>query len=571
MTDRPIPDMNVNKDTDTNPNVNMNMNINTAAEVNPTQQGIPQQVYRPQGVPMQAAAQPIPQPMQTPQPVPQAYKPPKRVFTSAESVFGLCCILLGYLFVKLVLAGGLGVGTLVFFSAFMIISGIFAKKSAVKTSKHSVIYAALTIAFSLCFLISSNGFIKTLDLLFVMTLAALWSFSLNNPAYKGSDDSFVFTFFSAILGKPFSEFGSCPAAVSSLVGKSKGGKNIGYILIGLLIALPVTIISGLLLISADRFFSEMMESLFSSAGEKLIINGFQIVIGIPAAFFIFGMLFSAAKNRTDSKLNYESCANIRRSFRISPPVVMYSSVMPLCLIYVMFFISQISYFISAFQNKLPEEYSMAEYARKGFFELFAVAVINLLVIIFINLLCRSNTNDDSRPRFLKVLTSLLSVFTLVLIATAVSKMVMYIKTFGLTRLRVYTTWFMALLAVLFLLIIIRQAAKINLAKTGAVAFTVMFAALSFCNIDLQITRYNIYAYTSGMVEEFDANHLRKLSDDAVYAVVPLLDSSDETLRDAAEQYFEDRYFDGELTESNDWRRFNFPGYYACEQSMLQNI
>lgn len=491
---------------------------------------------------------------------------PQRKYTTAESVFAVGCMAMGYLFVKLVLAGRLGVGALVFFAVFMLSAAVFVKKSAGKQSKYSVLYGTLAMVFSANFVLSSNIFIKALDLLFVMTLIALWAFSINNPAYKGADDHFFFTFFSSILVKPFSKFGSCPCAVIRLIGKRKGGKNIWYVIIGLIIALPVTIVSGVLLASADQFFTDMLETLFSNVGEKLVVNSFQLIMGIPAAFFLFGMMYAAVKNSSADKLNVQSCKNVSRALKIAPPVVMYSSVMPLCIIYVLFFVSQISYFLSAFQNKLPEEYSMADYARKGFFELFAVAVINLLVIIFINVLCKGRDDDGGRPRFLKFLTGLISVFTLVLIATAVSKMVMYIRTFGLTRLRVYTTWFMALLALLFILIIIRQAARINISKLGAGIFVVMLLGLSFCNIDFQITRYNIYAYTNGMVEEFDADHLCELSYDAVYAVVPLLESGDEELRSAAERYMgENRYVrKSVLGCSDDLRYFNLPEYYAGE-------
>lgn len=56
---------------------------------------------------------------------------------------------------------------------------------------------------------------------------------------------------------------------------------------------------------------------------------------------------------------------------------------------------------------------------------------------------------------------MLSIFTLILIATAISKMVMYISVYGLTQLRFYTTWFMLLLAVIFVMIIVKQSAMIS--------------------------------------------------------------------------------------------------------------
>ena len=85
-----------------------------------------------------------------------------------------------------------------------------------------------------------------------------------------------------------------------------------------------------------------------------------------------------------------------------------------------------------------------------------------------------------------------SVFTLLITATAVSKMVLYIQNYGLTQLRVYTTWFMLLTALIFVFVIIKQfKIDFQIIRTFAVVFTIFFAALCFSRPDALIARYNM--------------------------------------------------------------------------------
>ncbi len=136
-------------------------------------------------------------------------------------------------------------------------------------------------------------------------------------------------------------------------------------------------------------------------------------------------------------------------------------------------------------------------------------------------------------------------------------MALYISRYGLTPLRVHTSWFMALLAVMFVLIIIRQFREFNLAGIGAAAFTVMFAALSFSQTDSLIAKYNLYAYESGIIEEFDSYALNELSDDAVYTVIGMLDSEDTVISEAAEKFVKSHY---QRSMGHAWYQKSLPDY-----------
>ena len=119
--------------------------------------------------------------------------------------------------------------------------------------------------------------------------------------------------------------------------------------------------------------------------------------------------------------------------------------------------------------------------------------------------------DERPPLALKILTVVFSVFTLVLISTAVSKMVLYINRFGLTQKRVYATWFMLLLAIVFVLVAVGM--FVRRFKTVLICVLVclaLFAGLALCGPDRLIAEYNVDRYLDGSLETVDVGAMGDL-------------------------------------------------------------
>ena len=187
------------------------------------------------------------------------------------------------------------------------------------------------------------------------------------------------------------------------------------------------------------------------------------------------------------------------------------------LLYVMFFISQAGYFLSAFMGRLPEGFSYAEYARKGFFELCCIVVINLFIMMIMNL--HSTHSGEEKTSALKIYNVIFCIFTLILIATSLSKMVMYIDAYGLTVMRVYTTWFMVLCTFIFITVLVKQfKADMHMSKVIAVGFTVMFAVLCFSRAESLIVKYNHNTGKVTMANVSDSG-ITFMSDDGVLTAV----------------------------------------------------
>jgi len=98
---------------------------------------------------------------------------------------------------------------------------------------------------------------------------------------------------------------------------------------------------------------------------------------------------------------------------------------------------------------LPSDFTYAEYARRGFFELIAVTLINFSILLS----CIGFARKGSKliDRAVRILYSLLVACTLVMLFSAHFRMSLYEEAYGYTYLRMLTHAFMVFLFVLFLI------------------------------------------------------------------------------------------------------------------------
>ena len=451
---------------------------------------------------------------------PPAEKPP--FCSTAESVFALIFLFTGYTFIKLFLQHSCGIAAALFLVAVLALSAVLAKLRKADGSRSSKLYFILAAFFAIGTGVSANGLIRFLAFCFAAVYYAMWAFALNNPEWKGFGESASHSVCEAVFGVPKRNFTACPKAACGIFRRKSGAKNVGYAVIGLVLSVPITVVVCVLLMSADGGFEDMLGRIFDSIS---LTEFWLFLVGLPVSFLLFGVIFGAVsakgKLRTDEAL-YEAKNG---KMHIAPPALVCAFTAPILIVYVLFFFSQLGYFISAFGGVLPEKFSASEYARRGFFELCAVAVINLAVIAAVNAFCRR----DEKNTALKTVTVILSVFTLILIATAESKMLLYIDRFGLTSKRVYTSWAMFILAAVFVLIIISRFKKFRAASVGAAVITIASLLLCFCNADGLIARYDAKLIEKGVMTAFPDD----LSADAAPVIREYLDSDDQDLADAA--------------------------------------
>ena len=308
---------------------------------------------------------------------------------------------------------------------------------------------------------------------------------------------------------------------------SARSKRTRAILIGLACAVPALLILIPLLVSSDAAFAGLVGKLdWDSVGEAL----FALVPASFAALVLFSLLLTAAPNK-------EPARNVKR--KGLEPAAVIAFLAAVSAAYVLYLVSQFAYFTDAFRGLLPKDFTVAEYARRGFFEMCAIVAINLLLIVLAVGLCRKN--GGKLPGAVKGLALFLCLFSLVLVATALSKMVLYMRSFGLTRLRVLTSAFMLFLA----LVVIAEALRLFVKKVPAAQLAVtlgaaILIALSLLNVDGLVARYNVEAWRSGRLDSLDMKTICELGDGAVPTLAELAGETDETISAAAAEELDDR-------------------------------
>jgi Domain of unknown function (DUF4173) len=152
----------------------------------------------------------------------------------------------------------------------------------------------------------------------------------------------------------------------------------------------------------------------------------------------------------------------------------------------------------------------AQYARHGFFELVVVSVLVLPVLLAANVLVRS--------RVVRLLSALLVVLELVVALSALQRLRVYEREYGLTELRIYAIGVVAWLVVVFAwscATVLRGELRrfaIGVVLSGFAAT----AALNVISPDALIARTNLTR------PHVDVVYLAHLSDDAVPTLVDRL-------------------------------------------------
>ncbi|MBR5088039.1 MAG: DUF4173 domain-containing protein [Ruminiclostridium sp.] len=456
---------------------------------------------------------------------------PKTAIRPYDCVFVWVSMLLGFLTVRYCLYNPNGFVTTAVSLLIFACSAVYVLKAGNHPTVRQWLLGAAICLFSLVFSITSSVLLHVLCFIFLTAFQFWWVQAVAIKA-RFVTRFFLFDLLRTVFLLPILEIPASPRAMKASLKGSEKATAVRNALIGMTVTIPLTVVVAGLLAGADSGISSLLDSLTDMLTGDVTSTVFQLILGIPAGFLIFGMFRADAVQKLyplPSDMYYHEKVQHLGIFPVSGIL---AGVTPICVLYLMYFVSQANYFLSAFAGKLPADMMYSEYARRGFFELCAIAVINLAVIV--SMLSFTKRNAEKKPSpALKVYTCVLSGFTVFIISTALAKMFMYIGEYGLTRLRLYTSWFMVLLAVVFTVLMIRAfVPKFRTASAISAAFIVLFGVLCFSRPDALIAEYNISLYEQGVLETLDVDMLCELSDDAY---VVMLDHYD-TVRNADKSF-----------------------------------
>lgn len=462
-------------------------------------------------------------PVAQPQTIPTAQPNPektKRNFTVSDTVFAWLSYIIGYLFCRSVHTASTPLGSTLFIVILFAATGVFlhAIKRKPNITASAVAISAVTV--SLSFVFSSNTFIHFFAFSYAVIAYCYFVYASAGSKFKASFSNFIIADFlkSAVL-LPIKYISKIEMLRAVFQGKTK--KSMGFLLkliIGLAAAaIPTAVV--LLLLLYDASFESLINRIFDFDIVTVLSHVAILFYAVFIGAFIYSIYISSVDGRDIDFLTEEQIRQRESKIRFSPVATSVAASVPLLAVYVIFFISQWKYYISGFTGVLPENFSYAEYAREGFFQLCAVSAINLVII---SLIIAFSKKSRFYSLTIKVLTCVFSAFTLVLISTAIAKMVMYIQCYGLTQKRIYATWFMAVLALVFIAVALsRFIPKIKIAAVSSAIVVIAFAGISLCNVDSIISKYNVDRYLDGTLPTVDVVALSDLGDAAVPDMVRL--------------------------------------------------
>lgn len=422
----------------------------------------------------------------------------------------------------------------------------YLKDAAVKEhSFTSMLYLTASVAFTPLYVLNLSGLLAV-TVFFVQTLSWLvWMATVTGHGIGHRYMTDLLTVLRILPGASFHGIFDLSAGLreyravckSEKVAKAKKKRSFPWGIIGgAALALPVLMILLPILASADEAFDQMIGGIF----DRLIDFVFDLAnrLGSLLTAFVLALIFFFPVTGIMYRFRKTKGSAVSLPKELFPGTTLlgfYGSIALLCFAYLF---SQLSYLFNGFMGILPHGMTAANYARRGFFEIFAISLI-LLVLIGIGLLY---AKKDRLGMVISGLIIFLCTFNLVLIATASAKMLLYMRLYGLTVKRLTVSAILLFLAVLFAVLILGRIFKSFPSLPVVLASAIIiFGVIGYANPAQLVADYNVAAWESGRLETVDLEHLRSLDGSAIDALISVSESSDPALASEAEKMLCDLY------------------------------
>lgn len=458
-----------------------------------------------------------------------------------DGLFAVFAFVLGFLFSRWVLFSWQGWGVTLFTMAYGGVVTLYLLKKGVRIPRAGWFWMGIVAFTGISYSLWTSNGLEPWRSLLLFCSAIYWIICATGLPILGKTSNWMMLDgLNGLFVIPFKNFGSQYKSLAFLCrDKHLAGSQIFSILFGLFLALILAIIILPLLLQADSGgFARVtsgIQNLLLVLREQLGEDFVHVVLAIPIAAYLFGLVAGSVHKRGCDTFEKVSVLRSISSLRIIPAATVYTMLGVLCSLYVVFIGSQLPYFFSAFFGQRPEGWQVySEYARSGFFELCGIAAINLSVLLAANLFCVKRGSDSI---VIKVLNALLAILTLILIATALSKMAMYIGAYGLLMRRLLPCFFMILLAVVCGGVVALQKWQFSIVRLATGAAVVMLGFLCLADPDAYVARYNADRYLTGTLNSFDVEILDRSGPAGVDAALKVYSqTSDPKLQAQLQEY-----------------------------------
>ena len=311
------------------------------------------------------------------------------------------------------------------------------------------------------------------------------------------------------IPKPFKAAGGLHA---------KGAVKAGGVAIGLLVAAGLLVVVLPLLISADSVFGGYFADFRTWLSSLKPFDMAWKAIRVIAIALMLSSLFYAALHQDGKRWGIQAGVGGQAQAAAGPkaPLVpLVTALVAIDVVYALFVVVQFAFLFGGTEASAISG-GYAQYARSGFFQLVAVAVINLAIVLSVTRLANAAA---ARNPVLVACEMFLVLCTAVILVSAYWRMSLYISVYGLSLLRALTLLGMAFIAVCL------AAAAIKVLRQDFAFFRVFFTAgialwiaFNFLNVDARIAEYNVDGYLAGRIDQVDVGYLASLSPDTMPAL-----------------------------------------------------
>lgn len=405
----------------------------------------------------------------------------------------------------------------------LVVAGLFAIANFFKKqiSKEVLWLLVPLIFFSAMVFVRSSGLLTFLDIVAsLLLLLVIAEASLGEKVKNFLVGDYIKIFF-----LPFKFIRPLFQTLSNLFsprGINKDQKVLSQVVKGILMAIPVLFVFLLLFSSADLIFQKYVSDLISINIEpETVFRSILVLIATLVYIGAYSYSFREKENQIAAQQNSKS-----HSVGHLESSILLGSVNVLFFIFILV---QLTYLFGGESNISAQGFTYAEYARRGFFELIAVAIISLLLLLTTEKYVIKKETDHALG--FKILSTALVVQVILIMASAFTRLSLYEEAYGFTTLRLYSHTFIILLAIVFCLLlykIYRDKRENTFAFRVFISIALFLAVMNFLNPDAFIARRNVERFvTTG---KLDIYYLSRLSDDAMPETIKVLGISNEDLR-----------------------------------------
>jgi len=302
------------------------------------------------------------------------------------------------------------------------------------------------------------------------------------------------------------------------VGRALSSRGGGASVRAVLLTLPLVIVFGALLRSADPMFASLVA--LPTIDAEMVLS-YLLIGGVFAwisAGWLRGVIVEPETPRLERPLRLPALGAIEIGTALGA----------VSLLFATFVLVQLRWmFGGEAVVRATTGLGFAEYARRGFFELVWVALLTLPLLLGIDGLT-PRTDTRARGRF-RLLGRVLLVLLAAVVASALGRMGLYVRYYGLSIDRLYATAFMVWIAIVLAWLaatVLRDRAR-PFAAGMVVSALLVLAALHALRPDAFVARHNLargplaVATATGAVRErpVDLDYLASLGASAVPVVV----------------------------------------------------